>query len=72
MGAGCLYGCSQVVSVFAAYALPGVSEGSSVIMNQAVEEQKTNPLNAPEGFAAPQPSAADQEAAPAANDSAAQ
>ena len=57
-----------VVSVFAAYALPGVSEGSSVIMNQAVEEQKTNP----EGFAAPQPSAADQEAAPAANDSAAQ
>ena len=36
-----------VVSVFAAYALPGV-------------------------FAAPQPSAADQEAAPAANDSAAQ
>lgn len=61
-----------VVSVFAAYALPGVSEGSSVIMNQAVEEQKTNPLNAPEGFAAPQPSAADQEAAPAANDSAAQ
>ena len=41
-------------------------------MNQAVEEQKTNPLNAPEGFAAPQPSAADQEAAPAANDSAAQ
>ena len=61
-----------VVSVFAAYTLPGVSEGSSVIMNQAVEEQKTNPLNAPEGFAAPQPSAADQEAAPAANDSAAQ
>lgn len=61
-----------VVSVFAAYALPGVSEDSSVIMNQAVEEQKTNPLNAPEGFAAPQQNAADQETAPAAGDSTAQ
>ena len=41
-------------------------------MDQAVEEQKTNPLNAPEGFAAPQQNAADQDAAPAASDSAAQ
>ena len=42
-----------VVSIFAAYALPGEVEESSVIMKQAVEEQATNPLNAPAGFAAP-------------------
>ena len=67
-----IMGVRKTTDFIEKYALPGVSEGSSVIMNQAVEEQKTNPLNAPEGFAAPQPSAADQEAAPAANDSAAQ
>ena len=61
-----------VLSIGAAYVIPGTVEGSSVIMDQAVEEQKTNPLNAPEGFAAPQQNAADQEAAPAASDSAAQ
>ena len=61
-----------VLSIGAAYVIPGTVEGSSVIMDQAVEEQKTNPLNAPEGFAAPQQNAADQEAASAASDSAAQ
>lgn len=61
-----------VLSIGAAYVIPGTVEGSSVIMDQAVEEQKTNPLNAPEGFAAPQQNATDQDAAPAASDSAAQ
>ena len=42
-------------------------------MDQAVKEQKTNPLNAPAGFAAPQSDAATDQpaAAPAAKDSAA-
>ena len=43
-----------VISIFAAYALPTQVEESSVIMKQAVEEQATNPLNAPSGFDAPQ------------------
>ena len=60
-----------VVSIAAAYVIPSAVEGSSVIMDQAVEEQKTNPLNAPEGFAAPQQNAAEQETVPAASDSAA-
>ena len=62
-----------VISVATAYVIPSAHEGSSVIMDQAVKEQKTNPLNAPTGFAAPQSDAAatDQPAAPAAKDSAA-
>lgn len=62
-----------VVSVATAYVIPTTSEASSVIMDQAVKEQKTNPLNAPAGFAVPQSDAAtDQPAAtPAAKDSAA-
>ena len=53
-----------VVSVATAYVIPTTSEASSVIMDQAVKEQKTNPLNAPAGFAAPQSDAAtDQPAA---------
>lgn len=60
-----------VVSIAAAYVIPSAVEGSSVIMDQAVEEQKTNPLNTPEGFAAPQQNAAEQETVPAASDSAA-
>lgn len=60
-----------VVSVATSYVVPSATEGSSVIMDQAVKEQKTNPLNAPAGFAAPQTDAADEAAAPAAaNDSA--
>ncbi len=42
-----------VVSIATSYVVPAVHEGSSVIMDQAVKEQKTNPLNAPSGFAAP-------------------
>lgn len=62
-----------VVSVATAYVIPTTSEASSVIMDQAVKEQKTNPLNAPTGFAAPQSDAATDQpaAAPAAKDSAA-
>ena len=62
-----------VVSVATAYVIPTTSEASSVIMDQAVKEQKTNPLNAPAGFAAPQSDAATDQpaAAPAAKDSAA-
>ena len=43
-----------VISIFASYAIPTQVEESSVIMEQAVKEQATNPLNAPSGFAAPQ------------------
>ena len=41
-----------VVSIAAAHVIPQAAESSSVIMKQAVEEQSTNPLNAPAGFAA--------------------
>ena len=58
-----------VLSVAAAYVLPSATQGSSVIMDQAVQEQKTNPLNAPEGFAAPQ---TEQATTPSATDSTAQ
>lgn len=54
-----------VLSIATSYLVPTTVESSSVIMEQAIEEQKTNPLNAPAGFAAP------QQDAPAAKDSAA-
>ena len=60
-----------VISIATSYVIPTTTEGSSVIMDQAVKEQKTNPLNAPVGFAAPQTDAEAPAAAPAANDSAA-
>ena len=60
-----------VISIATSYVIPTTTEGSSVIMEQAVKEQKTNPLNAPAGFAAPQTDAEAPAAAPAANDSAA-
>ena len=60
-----------VISIATSYVIPTTTEGSSVIMDQAVKEQKTNPLNAPAGFAAPQTDAEAPAAAPAANDSAA-
>ena len=60
-----------VISIATSYVIPTTTEGSSVIMDQAVKEQKTNPLNAPGGFAAPQTDAEAPAAAPAANDSAA-
>lgn len=43
-----------VVSIATAYVIPGANDGSSVIMDQAIKEQKTNPLNAPQGFSVPQ------------------
>ena len=43
-----------IVSIAASYVLPRAGEASSVVMEQALEEQTTNPLNAPSGFAAPQ------------------
>ena len=60
-----------VISIATSYVIPTTTEGSSVIMDQAVKEQKTNPLIAPAGFAAPQTDAEAPAAAPAANDSAA-
>ena len=60
-----------VISIATSYVIPTTTEGSSVIMDQAVKEQKTNPLHAPAGFAAPQTDAEAPAAAPAANDSAA-
>ncbi len=50
-----------VVSIISAYVIPTTQAGSSVIMDQAVKEQATNPLNAPAGFAAPQSDATDQD-----------
>ncbi len=57
-----------VVSVAASYVIPSQSVDSSVIMERAVKEQTTNPLNAPAGFAAPQSSDA-AATVPAASDS---
>ena len=42
-----------VISIACAYVLPTASESQSVIMEQAVKESATNPLNAPVGFEAP-------------------
>ena len=42
-----------VISIACAYVLPTASESQSVIMEQAVKESATNPLNAPAGFVAP-------------------
>ena len=61
-----LAGFMVVISIFAAYALPTQVEESSVIMNQAVKEQATNPLNVPSGFEAP---SQDANVAPASTDS---
>ena len=61
-----------VVSIFAAYALPQQVEESSVIMEQAVKEQATNPLNVP-GFAGTQTEApAEATTAPATDSKAAE
>lgn len=43
-----------VISILSSYSLPRAVEGTSVIQQEAVEGQKTSPLNAPSGFAAPQ------------------
>lgn len=44
-----------VISIATAYVLPGTSgQSGSVLMEQAQQEQNTNPLNPPSGFAAPE------------------
>lgn len=43
-----------VCSVLTAYFVPTAQTESSVILEEAVKEGATNPLNAPSGFAAPQ------------------
>ena len=48
-----LAGFIVVISIACAYVLPTTTTESSVIMEQAVKESATNPLNAPAGFAAP-------------------
>ena len=48
-----LAGFMVVISIACAYVLPSVGTDSSVIMEQAVNESATNPLNAPAGFVAP-------------------
>ena len=48
-----LAGFMVVVSIACAYVLPTATAESSVIMEQAVKESATNPLNAPAGFGAP-------------------
>ena len=48
-----LAGFMVVVSIACAYVLPSATQGQSVIMEQAVKESATNPLNAPAPFAAP-------------------
>ena len=48
-----LAGFMVVISVACAYVLPSVNAESSVIMEQAIKESATNPLNAPAGFVAP-------------------
>jgi preprotein translocase subunit SecG len=42
-----------VCSVLTAYFMPTVQTEKSVIMNEALKESATNPLNQPAGFAAP-------------------
>lgn len=58
-----------VVSIAAAYVVPSATQGTSVVMDQAVKEQKTNPYNMPAGSAAPQKDAAAAPVAAPANDS---
>lgn len=52
-----------VFSVLSAYTIPSTTESGSAIMEQAQQEEKTNPYNMPQGVSAPV-------AAPAAGDSA--
>ena len=56
-------------SVLTAYFVPTAHTDSSIIMEEAVKEGATNPLNAPSGFAAPQTNDAATET-PAPGDSA--
>ena len=56
-----------VMSIAAAYVVPTASKAQDVIMEQAQQEEATNPYNMPSGTAAP----AAETTAPAATDSAA-
>lgn len=57
-----------VISIATAYVLPSATEvRGSVIEKRAMEEEKTNPLNAPAGFATPKTDAQAPDAAPAQN-----
>ena len=63
-----LAGFMVVISIACAYVLPTASSESSVIMEQAVKESATNPLNAPAGFVAPTATEAPAAEAPAATE----
>ncbi len=65
-----LAGFMVVVSIACAYVLPTATAESSVIMEQAVKESATNPLNAPAGFAAPTATETPAAEAPAATEDA--
>ena len=55
-----------IISIASAYVMPTASEAKgSVIEKQAVKEEKTNPLNAPAGFATPKTGEQTPDAAPA-------
>lgn len=65
-----LAGFIVVMSIVTSYVVPSASSNSgSVILEQAQKEQKTNPMNAPAGFATPKtenaPAAGTPDAAPA-------
>lgn len=55
-----------VLSIAASYVLPKATVETSVIEQNALKEQTTNPLNAPSGFAAPELPATGTPAAPEA------
>ena len=65
-----LAGFMVVISIACAYTLPTATSSSSVIMEQAVKESATNPLNAPTGFVAPTATEAPATEAPAATEEA--
>ena len=67
-----LAGFMVVVSVACAYVLPSVNAESSVIMEQAIKESATNPLNAPAGFVAPTATETPATEAPATEEAPAQ
>lgn len=55
-----------IISVASAYVVPSTSsKEGSVIEEQALKEEKTNPLNAPSGFATPKTDAPAEQSAPA-------
>lgn len=51
-----------VFSIFAAYALPSTASDDSVILEQAQQEEATNPYNMPIGTTAPQTNTPDSTA----------